>query len=997
MGKEKKEIFNFPDTPFDMLMRKRIHKVLLLCSSYDAFALEEDGRIEEQLFNEYISHNLSHPPRIIQTSNSTEAIKILNNTYIDLVITMLNVGTNQDAFEFAKEIKSKFPHKPIVVLTPFSREVTLRIEKEDLSAIDYVFSWLGHADILLAIIKLIEDNMNAAQDIEIAGVQAILLVEDSIRYYSGYLTNMYKIVLTQARKFMSEGLNKHRQMLQMRGRPKILLATNYNQAMELYDKYKDHLLGIISDTKYKRNGIMDPEAGIKFLRKVKQETKFIPTLLQSSDASNYIKAKELNAGFLYKYSENLTKELRDFMNEYFAFGSFRFRNPVTKELVCEAENLKELHSIIYTIPDDSLLYHVQRNHLSKWLNARALFPVANFLRNVKIEDFKNLHELRVFIDKAFLTYRKNKSRGIISKFDKNKYDSLTKFARIGEGYIGGKARGLAFLDSLIKKYPELDNFEGVQVRIPQTVVLSTEIFDMFIDDNDLYEIAYSNQSNEEILEKFLSVDLPDFVVENIRVFLSIAKNPIAVRSSSVLEDSYYQPFAGVYSTYMVSNSAEEPEINLEQVLRAIKGVFASVFYKETKAYMNATSNVIDEEKMGVVLQEVCGTKYGTRFYPTFSGVARSVNFYPIELEKPEDGVVSVALGLGKHIVEGKKSLRFSPKYPTKILQLSSPEMALNETQKNFYALDLEYDSFKSSTDDGVNIKTFTVRDAEADGSIADISSVFDFHDNILKEGNMYKGKRLITFANVLKYNTFPIAEIIQTVLRICEIEMNNPVEIEFAVNLNTPNKEDREFSLLQIRPIVKENFNFGGIPDDLDKNDTIIISDSALGNGIVENVCDIVYVKPQKFDSTNNQLIVPIIEKLNEKFVQQNRNYILLGPGRWGSSDPWLGIPVKWAHISQARVIVEAGLTDYMVEPSQGTHFFQNLTSFRVGYFTINPYKKDGFFDLDFIESQDVVYEDEFVRHVRFNQELLIKVDGKKSMGVVYKPGKGYGDSSTAE
>ena len=976
----------YPETPFDQLMQKRIHNVLLLCSTYDAFALEEDGRIEEQLYNEYISYNLHHPPRIIQTSNTDEALQLLNQNYVDLIILMLNVGGESNVFEFAKNVKLKYPQKPIVLLTPFSREASIRLKNEDLSGFDNVFCWLGHVEIFLAIIKVFEDKMNAPYDVDIVGVQAILLVEDSIRYSSEFLSNMYNIVLTQARKFMQEGLNRHKQMLQMRGRPKILFANNYDDAVELYEKYKHKLLGIVSDMKYKRHGVMDPFAGVKFLSKVKADNKLIPTLLQSSDESNRLKAKEINAGFLWKYSKALHKELKDYMNEYFAFGAFTFRDPDTKEIIARAENLQILHSMIKQIPDNSLYYHMSRHHFSKWLNARSLFPLAEYFKSIDVKEFKDIHIARKFIDVAMAEYRKSKSRGIIAKFNTQNYDELTKFSRIGEGYIGGKARGLAFLDLLIKKNPELDSFEGVRVGIPQTVVLSTEIFDLFIEQNNLYSIGYSDSSNEEILNRFIEARLPEMCVESIRAFLEHNNNPIVIRSSSVLEDSHYQPFAGVYSTYMVSNSAPSLDINLEQVLQAVKSVYASVFFKETKAYMAATSNLIDEEKMGIVLQEVCGTKYGDRFYPTFSGVARSVNFYPIEHEKMEEGVVNVALGLGKHVVEGKKSLRFSPMHPTKILQLSSPEIALRESQKTFYSVDLDYKSFVPSPDEGINISELSIREAEKDESIYDISSVYDYANNILQEGKMYKGKRLITFANILKYKTFPLTEILNSVLKICRDAMHNNVEIEFAVDLKNNERKEAVFTLLQVRPIVKESLNLNVDVDNVKKEDTLISSNSALGNGIVEGIFDIVYIRPESFDSVNNTKIVPVIEDLNGKFVAQKKNYILVGPGRWGSSDSWLGIPVKWSQISNARLIVEAGLPDYIIDPSQGTHFFQNLTSFNVGYYTINPYRNDGWFDLEYLNSLPAVYEDKFLRHICFDKHLVIKIDGRTSKGVLLKP-----------
>ena len=987
MQNEINKLIRFSETPFDSLMQQRIHRVLIVCSEYDSFTLEEDGRIEEQIFNEYVSLNLRYPPRIMHADTAEQALRKMQKNYIDLVITMLNVGQKFDAFEFAKEIKRKYPGKPVVVLTPFSREVSLLLSREDLSGIDYVFSWLGSADILLAIVKLLEDKMNIEHDIR-AGVQVILLVEDSVRYYSGYLTNMYKILLVQSKKFMKEGLNEHQQMRRMRGRPKIMMAKNYEEATEIYNKYKNNILGIVSDTKFPRNGKIDPDAGIKFFSKIKKDNRFLPLLLQSSDIKNKKRAKEIKVGFIHKYSENLALELKNFMNLYFAFGAFQFVNPQTKEVIRKAYNLKEVHKSIKEIPDDSFRYHISRNHLSKWLYARALFPLADFFAGLKEQDFEGgLNQIRKFIYDNISNFRKSQSRGVIAEFDREHFDDSIIFSRMGQGSLGGKARGLAFLDSLIKKHPELDKFPNTIVKIPKTVVISTEIFDNFMEDNNLYPFALENRSNDEILEKFVASKIRQETKDDLKAFLQIVEKPLAVRSSSVLEDSHYQPFAGVYSTYMLANSGDK-DTNLNQLLTAVKSVYASVFFKETKAYMKATKNLIDEEKMGIVLQEVCGSRYENRFYPTFSGVARSVNFYPIEDEKPEGGIVNVALGLGKHIVEGKRTLRFSPNYPKKILQLSSPDTALRDTQKTFFALDLSPDSFKVSTDDSINYKSFRIKQAEKDESIYDISSVYDFHDNVLKEGKMYEGKRLITFANVLKHNSFPLANIIKEVMKICENAMNNPVEIEFAVNLNPEDSSYKFFNLLQIRPIVEDI-----IEDEIDFSninirDSVLYSEKVLGHGVIKGIYDLIYVRPDKFDSVNNRTVVGIIEQLNNQFVESDKNYILIGPGRWGSSDPWLGIPVIWSQISAARLIVESGLENYRIEPSQGTHFFQNLTSFKVGYFTINPFKNDGFWNLDYLNTLHADYEDEFVRHIHFENELLIKIDSKKSRGIILKPEK---------
>jgi len=979
------KLIRFSNTPFYKLMKRRINKVLIVASEYDSFTLEVDGRIDEQIFNEYVSLNLSNPPGIKHVHTAEEALQELHIHRYQLVITMLNVGQKFDAFEFAKKVKSKYPRKPVVILTPFSRKVSVTLAKEDLSAIDYVFSWLGSADILLAIIKLLEDKMNVKSDTEV-GVQIILLVEDSVRYYSGYLTHMYRTLVVQSKRLMREGLNEHQKMMRMRGRPKILLAKNYEEAAKLYKKYRKNILGVISDTAFPRNGKIDPEAGVRFLKSIKSKNKYIPLLLQSSDINNNEKAKELQVGFIHKYSETLTQELTNFMNTYFAFGAFEFKDPKTGYVIKRTNNLKELQNSIFDIPNDSFDYHTTRNHLSKWLYARALFTLAEFIVNVTKEDFNNdINKVKDFVYHNIANYRQSSSRGIISEFRKENYDNSLIFSRIGKGYMGGKARGLAFLDKLIKKHPELDKYENVVIKIPRTVVISTDIFADFMNDNNLYPYALSKKTNEKILKKFLKGRFRNEIKDELRAFLNAIDFPIAVRSSSVLEDSHYQPFAGVFSTYMLPNSAD-PDTNLLQLMAAIKSVYASVFFKETKAYMKVTKNLIDEELMGVVLQEICGNNYGDRFYPTFSGVARSVNFYPIEDEKPEEGIVNIALGLGKHIVEGKKTLRFSPEHPKKILQLSSPDMALRDTQKTFFSLDLKSESFIPSTDDSMNYFTESIRKAEKDESIYDISSVYDYDFNVLKEGKHAKGKRLITFANVLKYESFPLADIIKTILKICENAMNIPVEIEFAANLTPQNGNLKHFNLLQIRPIVEEiaddNIDFS----DIKKEEAIIFSETSLGHGVIHGIHDIIYVKPETFDSVNNKKIVPIIEKLNENFLKEDKNYILCGPGRWGSSDSWLGIPVKWSQISAAMLIIESGLKNYRIEPSQGTHFFQNLTSFKVGYFTINPYKKDGFWDIEYLKKFEAIYEDEFVRHIHFDKELLIKIDGKNSKGVVLKP-----------
>ncbi|MDP4291454.1 MAG: DUF5752 family protein, partial [Bacteroidota bacterium] len=959
-------LFYFSDSDFTMLMRKRIYNVLLIASDYDSFMLQMDGRIDELIFYEYVSLNLRYPPQFIHVSTEEDAFRYLNEGEIDLIITMFNPG-EYNVFEQAKRIKAKFFTIPIVVLTPLSREVSQHVYQGDLSAIDYVFSWLGNSDILLAIIKLIEDRMNVENDVKEVGVQVILLVEDSIRFYSSYLPNIYKIILKQSKAFQGEGLNEHQQMMRMRGRPKILLATNYEEAISLYDEYKNNLLGIISDISYKRGGIQDKFAGIRLVEHVKSDDEFMPILIQSSAKDQEEMVSDLKVGFIYKHSKSLLIELRNFIIEYFAFGDFVFIDPETKHEIMRAADLKTLQDRIMEVPSASLQYHVYRNHLSKWLRARALFPLAELLKDLRPTDFNDLEEIRHFVVDAIAIFRMNKSRGIIAQFNKETFDEYLGFSRIGNGSVGGKARGLAFIDSLVKRNKLLDRWPNVLVTIPRTVVISTDIFDQFMEENDLYKIALSDVSDQEIFHHFISARLPVSLMQDLHAFIRVARTPIAVRSSSLLEDSHYQPFAGIYSTFMVPY-VENERTMIEMLGNTIKSVYASVYSRASKGYMAATMNMIDEEKMAVVLQEICGTQYGDRFYPTFSGTARSINFYPIEPERPEQGIAVIAMGLGKYIVEGGRGLRFSPSYPKKVLQLSSPDMALRETQKSFFALNLSPDAYHPSTDDSVNLLNLNIEDAEKDGSLVNISSTYDFENHIVRDGYVVKGKKIITFSNILNHNVFPLADILKVCLETGQREMKKPIEIEFAVNLNRPAGQPYLFNLLQIRPITDNREDAFIEIDETPGDKAIIYSNAALGNGHIKDLCDFVYVKPETFNAANNSDTAVLIGHLNERMLQEKRNYVLVGPGRWGSADPWLGIPVKWTQISAARLIVESGLDNYRIEPSQGTHFFQNLTSFRVGYFTINPFIGEGIYDLNYLNSFPAYYEDETIRHVRFEK-----------------------------
>lgn len=1000
--------FYLKDVSFVNLMMRRIYNVLIVANPYDAFMLEDDGRIEEKIYNEYMELGLRYPPTFTQVSTTEEAAQVLRSTVIDLVICMPGNADN-DAFDVARDIKGKFPNIHCVVLTPFSHGITKRMQNEDLSIFDYVFCWLGNTNLILSIIKLIEDKMNLEHDIQEAGVQMILLVEDSIRFYSSILPNLYNYILEQSKNFSKEALNRHAATMRMRGRPKVVLARTYEEAKKLYDKYSNNTLGVISDARFPLKSAARafgnevdeavkpeygtdtfgrekcPDAGLQLFRYIRKHDSFVPLILESSESDNRAKAEAEGFRFVDKNSKKMSVDLRRLMEEHMGFGDFIFRDPKTHEEIMRIRSLKELQDNIFNIPNDSMLYHISRNHMSRWLCARAIFPVSAFLKHVTWEKLQDVDAHRQIIFDAIVQYRHMKNLGVVAVFDRMKFDKYAHFARIGEGSLGGKGRGLAFLDNIIKRHPEFNQYENATVQIPKTVVLCTDIFDEFMMSNNLYPIALSDAGDDEILKHFLHAQLPDSLIADFFTFFEATKSPIAIRSSSLLEDAHYQPFAGIYSTYMIPYLEDKYQM-LQMLACAIKGVYASVFYRDSKAYMTATSNVIDQEKMAVILQQVVGKDYGTCFYPTMSGVLRSLNYYPIGDEEAEEGIASLALGLGKYIVDGGQTLRVCPYHPHQVLQTSETEMALRDTQTQFYALDMKHVGEDFKVDDGFNILKLRVKDAVEDQSLTYIVSTFDPYDQVINDGVYETGRKLITFASVLQHGVVPLPELMQMSMKFGSEAMRRPVEIEFACNIN----DDRtcEFYLLQIRPIVdaKEMLDedVKAIPD----ADCLLRSHNSLGHGICEDVVDVVYVKyDDHFSAMNNFYVADDIERINRKFLAEGKNYVLIGPGRWGSSDHYLGVPVKWPHISAARVIVEVALKNYNIDPSQGTHFFQNLTSFGVGYFTVDTNTEEGgFVNKEILDAMPAVEETQYVRHVRFAHPMRILMDGKKQEGAVLIP-----------
>ncbi len=971
------------DTAFDELMQRRIHSVLLIASPYDAFIMEEDGRVEEQLFFEYNALNLSAPPRVTRVSDTTEALSLFPAKQFDLIIAI--PGPDIPAtFAGLRKIKRAAPETPIVVLTPFSKEVSRRLASEDLSAVDYVFSWLGNMDLLLAIIKLLEDKMNADYDVNTVGIQTIMLVEDSVRFYSSILPHLYKFLLQQSLHFSTEALNEHEQMLRMRGRPKVILARTYDEAVELYSKYGENMLGVITDVSFKRGDEKDSQAGIRLAEYIRERDPYVPIIVESSESANAENVRPFNGIFLDKNSKKLPLDLGEAITANFGFGDFVMRDPDTLAEIMRITSLRDLQYKMMEIPDKTLFYHARRNDISRWLYARALFAIAEVIKRYRTRSLEEVPQARLRYLEAIVSYRRMKNRGVVAVFQKERFDRYSNFARIGRGSMGGKGRGLAFIDSIIKKYPQTDGIAdtGVQITIPRTVVLCTDVFDEFMDINGLYPLALSMAPDKDIHAAFVRGRLPDNVGDDLQALLEVIDKPMAVRSSSLLEDSHYQPFAGVYATYMIQNRPEHKEETFRMLCDAIKSVYASVFYADSKAYMTATSNVIDQEKMAVIIQEVVGIRHADLYFPSFSGVGRSLNYYPLGDERAEDGVAQVAIGLGKTIVEGGTALRFSPKHPAKVLQTGTLDLALRDTQIRLLALDMTDNAPSDFTsDDGFNLRSVNIQSLAGSEALRYMVSTYDINDRIIRDTDAGPGRKIVTFANMLRHDVFPLARAVDFMLETGRREMARPVEIEFAAIVNGPNRGTIYW--LQIRPIVDKKEVGDEQVLTLPDHNVFLKSHKALGNGNIEGVRTAVYVRPEAFNPANNPALAREIDYLNHMLMDANEPYILIGPGRWGSSDSALGVPVKWPQICGARLIVETSLPGYRIEPSQGTHFFQNLTSVGCGYFTIDG--NDSIFDIDYLNSSEAFYESEGLRAVRLPECLPIAINGRMGIGVVGK------------
>ena len=980
-GPFRSEDFDLSFKVFHELMAKKVTEILLVSSPYDAFIMEEEGRLAERIIHEYRGLNLSRPPMLTWVSSALEALNALSQKKFDLVITMPQVDET-DAYVLGRQIKSKFPELPVFLMIQNTSRHLLDRKYSDRNSIDRLYVWYGNSDLLLALIKNLEDSMNVAYDTQRARVRVIIIVEDSPIYYSSLLPLLYKEIVTQTQAVMEESLNDEHRILRMRARPKILVAQTYEEAVDLYQKYRPYLLSVFSDVRFPRNGKLDDAAGFKLLSVIQKESPDLPLLNFSSEESNRKPAQKIPAVFLNKNSPTLHSEIRSFFMQYMGFGEFVFRLPDGKE-IGKASNLREMEDILPTIPDESVFYHAIHNHFSSWLMARSEIMLASKLKPVKISDFESIGDAKQYLVSIIHDSRMGRQKGIITEFDSHHFDPDADFTKIGKGSLGGKARGLAFMSTRLKNSSEfLDKCKDVNISVPKTLVVSTEVFDSFISENNLRDVASGEFSDQEIIRLFTTAQVPDWLKLDLEQYLHHARYPLAVRSSSLLEDAQFQPFAGIYKTYMIPNNHPDPSKRLEQLILAIKLVYASTYCQNARAYVKSTFHRTEDEKMGIVIQKLTGEVYGDYFYPSISGVAQSYNYYSISYMRPEDGLAHVALGLGKIVVEGGAALRFSPKYPQFLPQFSTVDDMLENSQRFFYALNLNKLPDDLPFNEDATLEKIEINDAVNDAPVRHLCSTYSAQDHRIRDGIQTSGYLVCTFANILKYQSFPLAEILTDLLSIGRVGMGCPVEIEFAVNMPFNKDLKPSFELLQIRPMAVNQYNLEVEISAEDISKAFCYSTMALGNGRFEEIEDVIFVNPDTFDAARTIEIAMEIGNVNKEMRLRNRKYLLIGPGRWGSADRWLGIPVRWTDISGVGAIVETSIKNLKADPSQGSHFFHNITSLGISYLNTSEGGED-FVDWNWLRSLSAKKQTPHLKHVALKKPLTIKIDGKQSKAVI--------------
>ncbi len=975
--------FKFGEDNFHNLMKYHIKEILLVSTFYDAFIFEQDGRLSEQIFGEYRQLNLSTAPRITSVPTGRQALEMLENRSFDLVISMMRIG-EISPFELSHRIKQRYPNMPILLLLNVQSDISIVIKNEDkMQYIDKVFLWNGDTKLFLAMVKMVEDAHNVEYDTKQGYVRVILLIEDSIKYYSMFLPLLYSEILKQTQRLINEELSDINKRLKMRARPKVLLVQSYEEAVKFVEKYQEYLVAVISDVKFFHNGILDENAGFKLIQSMKDLLMDIQVILQSSDIENEEKARNLRANFLNKTSKTLLHDLRTIIKNDLGYGDFVFRNNEGAE-IDSATTMLEFEQKIKTLPGDSLLYHGERNHFSSWLVAHGEIQVAKKILPAKIEDFQDVEELRKYLLEVFQTVRKNRTRGKIINFEPSALSEVDQIIRLAEGSLGGKGRGLAFLNALLVTMEFEEKFPEVDIAIPSTSIIGTSEYDSFIERNNIGEWVIS-KSDKKIQEIFIKSTLSKELIQKLRVFIEHITYPIAVRSSGLLEDSQAQPFAGIYKTFFLPNNNPDKEIRLRQLCDAIKLVFSSVYLEGARTYIESINYKVEEEKMAVIIQEIVGSGYDGYYYPHFSGVGQSYNFYPISYLKSSDGVVSLAVGLGKAVVEGDRNFRFCPKHPK--MEIIPPEEQVNDSQKFLYAVAMDKEDFNLLDGDESTLAYMPIKQVEKHGTLQHMTSMWDYENNRLIDGVTTKGMKIVTFADILKYNYFPLAKISEEILDIGEKALGMPVEIEFAVNLTKDEKEKiyPTFYVLQIRPLTINTDEICIDPENLKRDDLMLYTGHGMGNGIIDSVYDVIFVDLDTWDRTKTEKMHNEISELNKRMRAEHRNYILIGPGRWGSRDRFLGIPVKWIDINMAKIIVEAGLEDFVVDSSQGTHFFHNIVSMDVGYFSISHHSDNDFLDWDWLKLQKIIEKTDHFLHVRVEHPLVIKMDGYKGLAVIYK------------
>ncbi len=966
---------------FHELMAKKVTDILLVSSPYEAFIMEEEGRLAERIIYEYRGLNLSRPPMLTWVSSAEAALEALAKKKFDLVITMPQVD-EIDAYVLGRKIKDLYSDVPVYLMIQNTSKHLLERRETDRKSIDRVYVWYGNSDLLLALIKNLEDSMNVAYDTQRARVRVIILVEDSPIYYSSLLPLLYKEIVTQTQAVMEESVNDEHRILRMRARPKILVAENYEEAVALYRKYQPYLLSVFSDVRFPRNGKMDDQAGFSLLSMIREENPDLPLLNLSSEESNRQRAHEIPAVFLNKNSPALHSEIRSFFINYLGFGDFVFRYPDGRE-IARVSNLREMEMTLPTIPDESIYYHGQRNHFSSWLMARSEVMLASKLKPVKVSDFPSAGDLKKYLIDCIHERRKGRQKGLITELTPGTFDPDADFVKVGKGSLGGKARGLAFIATQLKSHPHLqEKFKGIDIRVPKSLVLSTEGFDAFIGENDLKELATADVEDEKIASLFLAAKLPQWLRSSLELFVHHYRYPLAVRSSSLLEDAQFQPFAGIYATYMLPNNHPDEAVRLEQLAAAVKMVYASTYYESPKAYARSTFHRLEDEKMAVLVQQLTGARWEDLYYPAISGVAQSYNFYPIAHMKPEEGIAHIALGLGKTVVEGGVSLRFSPRYPQLLPQFSTVDDILKNAQRFFYALKMASTPVKFTADKDPALVRLEIDEARNHPAVKTLCSSYSPQDHRIRDGAHPNGYPVLTFANVLKHQSLPLASLLCEILDIGRRGMGCPVEIEFAVNLFPPDDGNPSFDLLQIRPmgVSRDQMDVEIGPDDLSA--AVCYSTMALGNGVNREIADIVFVDPDRFDPARTVDIAAEISRLNGQLVQQKRKYLLIGPGRWGSADRWLGIPVAWQDISGVSAMIETATETLKADPSQGSHFFHNITSLGISYLTISANSED-FINWQWLQALPVESQTTYLKHVRLEAPLTIKIEGKHSRAVI--------------